>query len=61
MHGRLMAGVAIFVVLAALVTNNALLVRLAYILLGILACAAFLTWSSVRWVDIRRQTRATRS
>jgi uncharacterized protein (DUF58 family) len=61
MHGRFLIGVTIAVIVAALVTNHVLLVRLGYILVAVLAVAGALTWSSVRWVDIARVTRASRS
>ena len=39
MHGRFLIGVTIAVIVAALVTNHALLVRLGYILVAVLAVA----------------------
>lgn len=61
MNGRFLIGVAVVVVFAALVTNNPLLVRLAYVLGGVLGLSAAVTWYSVRWVDVERHARASRS
>ena len=61
MHGRILAMVAAVVILAALTTNNPLLVRLGYILIAVLAVAAAITWLSVRNVEIHRHTRSSRA
>lgn len=61
MQGRLVAAVAFAVLITALATESPLLLRLAYILWGSLALAAALTWSSLRWLEIERHTRARRA
>lgn len=61
MHGRFLAVLTAVVVIAALGTGHLLLLRLGYVLSAVLLVAAALAWSSVRWVDITRHTRAKRS
>ncbi len=61
MQGRLVAAVALAVLVTALATESPLLLRLAYILWGSLAVAAGLTWSSLRWLELERHTRARRA
>ncbi|MCE7937258.1 DUF58 domain-containing protein [bacterium] len=61
MNGRFLLGVGVVVAFAALITNNPLLVRLGYVLGGVLGLSAAVTWYSVRWVEVERQTRASRS
>ncbi len=61
MDGRALAVLALAVVAAALATGNTLLVRLAYALCAVLVVAAVVTWNSIRWVEISRNTRARRS
>lgn len=60
-QGRLVAAVALGVLVAALATDSPLLLRLAYILWGSLAVAALLTWSSLRWIELERHTRTRRA
>lgn len=61
MQGRLVAAVAFAVLITALATESTLLLRLSYILWGSLALAAALTWSSLRWIELERHTRARRA
>jgi uncharacterized protein (DUF58 family) len=61
MYGRLLALLTAGVVTGAVLTGNALLVRLGYVLCAVLAVAAGVTWASVRWVELRRQTRSRRA
>jgi uncharacterized protein (DUF58 family) len=61
MYGRVLAVLAVAVVISAGATGNPLLVRLGYVLCAVLAVGAALTWTSVRWVDLRRQTRSRRA
>lgn len=61
MNGRLLAALALLVVIAALATDNALLLRLGYVLVGVFLVAFCLSWTSVRWLDIGRRTRARRT
>lgn len=61
MYGRVLAVLTAAVVVAAVLTTNPTLVRLGYVLCAVLAVAALVTWTSIRWVDVRRQTRARRA
>ncbi len=60
-YGRVLAVLTAVVVVAAIATNNALMVRLGYVLCAVLAVTAFVTWSAVRWVEVTRHTRARRA
>jgi uncharacterized protein (DUF58 family) len=60
-YGRLLAVLTAAVVVLAALSAHPLLVRLGYVLCAVLVVAAALTWVSVRWVDVSRQTRAQRS
>lgn len=61
MHGRWLAVLAAIVVVAALATGNLLLLRLGYVLVAAVLVAFVLAWTSVRWVDVSRRTRARRT
>lgn len=61
-----MLGYALFllgivVAIIGVATGSALLMRVAYILLGAVALARIVTWGSVRWLRIGRTTRARRA
>ncbi len=61
MHGRFLVGVTLVVAAIALLFGHPLIWRLTWALSSLLAVAALLTWSSVRWIEISRRTRASRA
>lgn len=60
MHGKLVAAVAGLATIFALITGETILLRLSYMLWALLALAFLMTYTSVRWLDIGRHTRARR-
>lgn len=61
MYGRVLAVVAVATIVAALMTGNTFLTRLAYVLGAVLLVAAVVTFSGIHWIEVRRITRSRRS
>jgi uncharacterized protein (DUF58 family) len=61
MLGILLAVAALLALLAGIAIKSALLVQLGWILGGVVVVARVITWTSVRWVDLTRHTRAGRA
>ena len=61
MLGILLAIAALIALLAGVAVQSALLVQLGWILGGAVLVARLITWTSVRWVDLTRHTRAGRA
>lgn len=61
MHGRVLTGLAIAVSISAFITGKVPLIRLGYVLWAVLLIAGVVTWTSVRWLQIDRHTRARRA
>ena len=60
-QGRILAGVTAVVAVVALATGNDALTRLTYVLVGVLSVCFVLAWTSVRWLDLSRNTRSRRA
>lgn len=58
---RIMVILAVFTIIAGLVTGRSLFYHLAYLLVALIALAFLWAWTGVSWVHLRRQTRARRA
>jgi uncharacterized protein (DUF58 family) len=58
---RIMAILALFTVIAGLITGRSLFYHLAYLLVALIVLAFLWAWTGVSWVHLRRQTRARRA
>ena len=61
MHGRFLLAVTAGVAGLALLFGHPLMWRLTWALVCVLTAAAILTWSSTRWIELGRRTRASRA
>ena len=58
---RMVVILALFSVVAGLITGRSLFYHLAYLFVALILLSFFWAWSSISWVQLRRQTRARRS
>jgi uncharacterized protein (DUF58 family) len=60
-QGRVLAGVALVAIIMALATGRDPLIRLSYVLVGVLLVSGVLSLVSTRWVEVTRTTRSRRA